>query len=231
MASEQLWFLQDRGKELGPFSPKQLKQLTESGRITPEHNVRMGNDGDWIAAAKVNGLFREKPKPTVTAYPQRAPESTRIPSPPPQAIAVVSATVPAPVQDRSPCPFCREMIASSAVKCRHCNEFLDGRPREYQQPPQQIFMQPHAVPAAPAQHVNVVVNQHTNIGSRKRWSALVAMFLSFIIPGLGQLYKGQFLNGLVWFIVVIVGYVAFIVPGIVLHVCCVLGAGLGDPDR
>lgn len=26
-----------------------------------------------------------------------------------------------------PCPYCAEQIEPSAVKCRHCGEFLDGR--------------------------------------------------------------------------------------------------------
>jgi len=91
--------------------------------------------------------------------------------------------------------------------------------------PQTIIMQ-----AAPAPNVNVVVNQQTNIGvGHKRWSPLLAAILSFIIPGLGQLYKGQLLNGLVWFIFVIAGYICFIVPGLVLPLCCIIGAGMGNP--
>lgn len=227
MASEQLWFVNHRGKEQGPFTSKQLKHLAESGQITPDHNLRMGSDGDWIVATKVKGLFATQNRPSDSTYPQLSPQQISIPAPPQQAMAIVPAAPPAiaTVQDRSPCPFCGEMIANTAIKCRHCNEFLDGRPRERQQP------QPQPTARTPAQNVNVVVNQQTNVGYRKRWSPLVAMFLSLIFPGLGQLYKGQLLNGLVWFILVIGGYVAFLVPGIVLHVCCVLGAGLGDPYR
>jgi TM2 domain-containing membrane protein YozV len=86
--------------------------------------------------------------------------------------------------------------------------------------------------AAPPQTVQVVVNQVTQVGYvGNRWNPLVAMLLSFLIPGLGQLYKGQPVNGLVWFVAVLVGYAVFLVPGLVLHLCCVIGAGLGDPRR
>lgn len=55
----------------------------------------------------------------------------------------------------------------------------------------------------------------------------VAAVLSFFIPGLGQIYKGQIISGLVWLVIVPVGYLAFIVPGLLLHVLCVIGASRG----
>jgi TM2 domain-containing membrane protein YozV len=48
--------------------------------------------------------------------------------------------------------------------------------------------------------VQVVVNQV----AAPKWNAGVAMVLSFLIPGLGQLYKGQLLNGLLWFVIVLI---------------------------
>ena len=71
----------------------------------------------------------------------------------------------------------------------------------------------------------VVINQ----SPVKLWSPGFAAVLSFFVPGLGQLYKGQFLNGLVWFFAVMFGYAALILPGLILHFLCVLGALGGNP--
>ena len=82
------------------------------------------------------------------------------------------------------------------------------------------------VPAAPAGAGQVVVINQPPI---QRWSPGLAAVLSFFVPGLGQLYKGQILNGIVWFVFVFLGYLALFVPGVVLHFFCVLGALSGNP--
>lgn len=61
------------------------------------------------------------------------------------------------------------------------------------------------------------------------WSPGLAAVLSFFMPGLGQLYKGQFFNAVAWFFVVLLGYGALIIPGLILHFFCVLGALSGNP--
>jgi TM2 domain-containing membrane protein YozV len=71
----------------------------------------------------------------------------------------------------------------------------------------------------------VVINQPPV----QRWSPGLAAVLSFFLPGLGQLYKGQIINGIIWFFMVMCGYAALIVPGLVLHFFCVLGALSGNP--
>ena len=231
MAPEQFWFVLHQSKEQGPFSSKQLKQLVTKGVIRPEIEIRLGNQGNWTSAGKVKGLFQLSPNQTNTVVPPKLAETRVVQAPPiQQATPIVAkpSSNPIQVQDRNPCGFCGELIVSTAIKCRHCNEFLDGRPRESEQAPQNLMQNLNTPPVT---HVNVVVNQQTNVGVGKRyWNPLVAMFLSLIIPGLGQVYKGQLLNGLVWFIIVISGYI-FIFPGLILHACCVLGAGLGDPHR
>jgi TM2 domain-containing membrane protein YozV len=63
----------------------------------------------------------------------------------------------------------------------------------------------------------------------QRWSPGLAAVLSFFLPGLGQLYKGQILNGIVWFFMVGLGYMALILPGLLLHLFCIIGAASGNP--
>ena len=63
----------------------------------------------------------------------------------------------------------------------------------------------------------------------RRFSPGVAAILSLFVPGLGQLYKGQFFRAIVWFVIVVAGYCALVLPGVVLHACCILGALSGNP--
>lgn len=156
-----------------------------------------------------------------------------------------------PVVETKSCIFCGEQIAKSAIKCKHCNEFLDGRSQvtKHQQPTIVVVEEPkgqlrkskremerireEAVSRnkPPAIHNQMVVNVSQSNGSYPRWSRIVAGFLSLVFPGLGQLYKGQIFSGLFWAAIVVVGYALFIVPGVCLHVICVLGAMSGDTYR
>jgi hypothetical protein len=52
----------------------------------------------------------------------------------------------------------------------------------------------------------------------------VAAVLSLIIPGAGQMYAGEVGSGLAWLLLVAVGYVLFIFPGLILHIGCIVNA-------
>ncbi len=54
--------------------------------------------------------------------------------------------------------------------------------------------------------------------------ASTAAFLSFLIPGWGQMRRGKTGQGLIWMVVVIAGYFLFLVPGLILHVICIVHA-------
>lgn len=81
----------------------------------------------------------------------------------------------------------------TAIKCRHCNEFLDGRPRETA--PQPMFA------AAPQPVVNVtqiVNNTPGHMGPQK--SKMVAFLLAIFLGGLGihHFYMGNSVRGLLY---------------------------------
>ena len=73
-----------------------------------------------------------------------------------------------------------------------------------------------------------VVIQHP---ASRVWSPGVAAGLSLVLPGTGQIYKGQVRGGFLWLGAVVLGYMTFIVPGIVLHALCVISAAKGDPTK
>lgn len=60
--------------------------------------------------------------------------------------------------------------------------------------------------------------------NERKTSTNVAGILSLFVPGLGQLYKGKVGEGILWFLFTVIGYGACIVPGIVVHVFCILNA-------
>lgn len=57
MAPTTQWFVRNNQRVFGPFTPKQLKQLADSGKLTPGMEVRDGAAGKWLRAAKLRGLF------------------------------------------------------------------------------------------------------------------------------------------------------------------------------
>jgi TM2 domain-containing membrane protein YozV len=73
----------------------------------------------------------------------------------------------------------------------------------------------------------IIINQ----APVKSWSRGTAAVLSLFIPGLGQAYKGQIFNGIAWFVIVAIGYVLLVFPGLVLHICCIIGALSGNPNQ
>ena len=60
-------------------------------------------------------------------------------------------------------------------------------------------------------------------------SAVAAAALSLFLPGVGQIYSGRVLQGIGWMLATGVGYLLFLIPGLILHICCIVNAALGPP--
>jgi hypothetical protein len=127
MANE--WYVQHGGKEHGPFTPANLKKLASDGKINPATNVRLGIEGNWVPASRVQGLFAAPPAsappiapPPISGAPAvgqkvRQPQP---PSPPPPPLAsdafgfdALEASLP-PARSTAPGPLSRVPFGSVA---------------------------------------------------------------------------------------------------------------------
>jgi len=72
MASE--WFYQAMGKQVGPISSAQLRDLAQRGAILPDTLVRKVPSSTWVLAERVHGLFfSPSPSPTPAIGPTPKP--------------------------------------------------------------------------------------------------------------------------------------------------------------
>jgi len=52
----------------------------------------------------------------------------------------------------------------------------------------------------------------------------LAGILSFFLPGLGQIYAGKTWRGIFFFIAVVIGYMLFVIPGIIIWIVSIWDA-------
>lgn len=97
----------------------------------------------------------------------------------------------------------RAMVTSTMKKCKFCAEEI----------------LPDAVKC---KHCGEMLESPAT--SEHKWNPGTAAVLSFLIPGAGQIYKGEIGLGLGFLFFTIVGYLLFILPGVFLHIICVVVA-------
>jgi hypothetical protein len=53
------WYCRVSGKEWGPLSTDGLQNIVRRGRLSPQDQVKNGENGDWVLAESIEGLFAE----------------------------------------------------------------------------------------------------------------------------------------------------------------------------
>lgn len=93
MAQE--WYYKTGNEEKGPISSKELKQLADSGQLSPTDLIRTNEKPDWKPASKVKGLFPEQTETSSAMETQPPSFESSIIVPP------VAVPVPPPVFESS----------------------------------------------------------------------------------------------------------------------------------
>jgi hypothetical protein len=82
----------------------------------------------------------------------------------------------------------------------------------------------YGAPPGPQQMVPISPSYLAPRPPAPTFSPAVAGLLSFLWPGAGQIYRGEVGAGIGFMIATLVGYVLFIVPGLVMHIISVVNA-------
>lgn len=209
------------GQPQGPNAPHGPQGMTgalvpqRSAALVPQSGPVSADHGDQALVLPQHIDMTEvasEPSPSASTAPPFAAAGS---SYAPQAGSAPAAS-PAAGPGTMRCPFCSEVILVGAKKCKHCHEYLDYAMRD-------LHTRQQAVNQVNAALVPYQIQQN----QMQQWSstsATQAALLSFFVPGLGQMCSGRVPAGLLWMMFTCLGYVCFIVPGIVLHILCVINA-------
>ncbi len=105
------------------------------------------------------------------------------------------------------CPECKKDISSTSAACPHCGFIGEPGSANYERHQLQQFQQLHQAQAARGA-VSVA-----ELAKLQRFG--FPAFLSFFIPGLGQLVKGDIFRGIAFFFIAWLGVaLIFAVPGL-----------------
>ena len=123
-----------------------------------------------------------------------------------------------------PCPFCAEPVRAGAQECEHCGETLDVAARTAK-----AARRAAKEPTRPTMTFSNAggASSNTSAATRPTFSPGAAAAFSFLIPGLGQLYKGEVMAAFGWWLFTGLGYLCCLIPGMIMHTLCIFSAASG----
>jgi TM2 domain-containing membrane protein YozV len=201
---------------VGPISEPQLKQMASEGRVNRETKIssQSRTKGKWIDAGSIGAIEKIIASKEAAAVALKK-EKTRVKTEKKQKRAQKKANLQnAKQQRRQQQDLANSTFATITTDnrafCPFCkNEVNFG--------------------ALKCQTCHSILNRELHLQSMPdKWSRGIAILLSLLIPGAGHLYKGDIFSGLLFFILIPIGYLLFIIPGAILHFISIVTAGLGN---
>lgn len=175
------FYVETAGEILGPVDAVELKRMAKSKKITALDRVRKGEDGRWVTAIDVKGLF-DTVEATSLPVPHQAPATTTKEYLP-EWITPAPTPIPTPMPtrdnaDRKACPFCGELVLAIAKKCKHCGETLDVALRAAEEAKRLALATASSASVSTNVSTTVIVNQ-----ARRRYPHGWFIFLTIITGG------------------------------------------------
>ncbi|MGQ4832909.1 MAG: zinc-ribbon domain-containing protein [Candidatus Asgardarchaeia archaeon] len=122
------------------------------------------------------------------------------------------------------CPYCGATIPADAVFCPNCGAQLSSGPTaqpayQQSQPATPTYVPQQAPPPVPPQPTVPTTATSYPVAQSKEKDTAIAAILSFLLPGLGQIYVGKVGRGIGIFIgaiiIAFISFILFFIPSII----------------
>ncbi len=180
------WFFMENGKQSGPVSAGQLKQLAAAGRVQADSLIWKEGLAEWIPASRVNGLFYASQMPP---SPPPPPPIAHAPPPPPSAMPVPTPTGPNEIIFPSSLPVTMGRVAEainrlgSVTEQNQSQQYVTGRIKFGLQ---SVKVRVSVVPAGPNQCRVVLQGSSDDVwgaGAKNATRRLMEMLRNLDNPG------------------------------------------------
>ncbi len=186
------YYADSSNQPIGPVTVEQLNAFFQKGEINLDTFILVEGTSDWQAYRTIAPVSTPPARTPVPVQVVRAPQLAS------QPIAADRAI--------QRCPFCAEDISAAAKKCKHCGETLDVTMRVAEEARRGQSNRPNVYMNAGGGAASAAAYAHSRprvVVIRNQKSGIFAALLNLLLPGLGYMYCGRVLLGILAFVLTV----------------------------